>query len=81
MHRTLRSLSVTINTFFVALPLFKGHAHAASPSNSHFKADAFDDLVIFDPNSVAPELEKAFPANRETFPLFINQTSDSMKLF
>jgi hypothetical protein len=81
MHRTPRSSSATINTFFVALLLINCHAHAASLSNSHFKAVAFDYFVIFDPTSVAPELEKAFLANRETFFLFINQTSGSMNLF
>ncbi len=58
---TLRPLSKTTNAFFVVLFLLNGQAHAASPSNSHFKAVAFDYFVIFDPNSVVPQVEKAFP--------------------
>src|SRR5579862_1637083 len=74
------SLRATINSVFVALLLFNGHAHAARPPNSHIKAVAFDYFEIFDPNSVLPEVEKAFPASRETFFVFISQTSGSMNL-
>jgi 2-haloacid dehalogenase len=58
---TLRPLSTTISTVFVVLIFLNGQAHAAGPSNSRFKAVAFDYFVIFDPNSVVPEVEKAFP--------------------
>ena len=34
--------------------------YAADSSHSRFKAVAFDYLVIFDPNSVVPEVEKVF---------------------
>jgi hypothetical protein len=45
----------------VALLLFNGKARAAGASNSHFKAVAFNYFVIVDPNSVVPEVGKAFP--------------------
>jgi 2-haloacid dehalogenase len=57
---TFRTLGATINAFFVVLFLLNGQAYAASPSNPDFKAVAFDYFVIFDPNSVVPEVEKAF---------------------
>ena len=64
---TLRSLSTTINALFVVLFLLNSQARAASPSTSHFKAVAFDYFVIFDPNSVVPEVEKAFPGKGVEF--------------
>jgi 2-haloacid dehalogenase len=57
---TLR-LTTTINLFFGVLFLLNGQTQLASPSTSRFKAVAFDYFVIFDPNSVVPEVEKAFP--------------------
>ena len=63
----LRPLSITINAFFVVLFLLNSQARAASPSTSHFKAVAFDYFVIFDPNSVVPEVEKAFPGKGVEF--------------
>ena len=51
----------TINAFFMLLVLFNCQARAADPSQSHIKAVAFDYFVIFDPNSVAQEVETAFP--------------------
>ncbi len=62
-----RPLSITINAFFVVLFLLNGQSRAASPSTSHFKAVAFDYFVIFDPNSVVPEVEKAFPGKGVEF--------------
>lgn len=47
--------------------LCRGDAHAASPSNSRFKAVAFDYFVIFDPNSVVPVVEQAFPGKGVEF--------------
>src|SRR5207249_1546951 len=38
-----------------------------SPPNRHFKAVAFDYFVIFDPNSVVPEVERAFPGEGVEF--------------
>ena len=64
---TLRPLSVTIPALFVVLSLLNGEAQAAGPSTSHFKAVAFDYFVIFDPNSVVPEVEKAFPGKGVEF--------------
>jgi 2-haloacid dehalogenase len=46
---------------FVLAPLLNSKGNAATSSTSHFKAVAFDYFVIFDPNSVVPEVEKAFP--------------------
>jgi hypothetical protein len=66
-HMTLRLLSTTINAFFVVLFLLSGQVHAASPSNPHFKAVAFDYFVILDPDSVVPEVEKAFPSKGVEF--------------
>jgi 2-haloacid dehalogenase len=51
----------SIGAFFILLFLINAKAHAASLSNPRFKAVAFDYFVIFDPNSVVPEVEKAFP--------------------
>jgi len=62
-----RSLSTTINVIFLVLFLVNGQARAASPSTSHFKAVAFDYFVIFDPNSVVPEVESAFPGKGVEF--------------
>ena len=64
---TLRPLSTTINALFVVLFLLNGKAHAVSPSTPHFKAVAFDYFVIFDPNSVVPEVERAFPGKGVEF--------------
>jgi 2-haloacid dehalogenase len=64
---TFRTLGATINAFFVVLFLLNGQAYAASPSNPDFKAVAFDYFVIFDPNSVVPEVEKAFPGKGVEF--------------
>jgi 2-haloacid dehalogenase len=64
---TLRLLSVTIPALFVVLFLVIGQAQVSGPSTSHFKAVAFDYFVIFDPNSVVPEVEKAFPGKGVEF--------------
>jgi 2-haloacid dehalogenase len=42
-------------------------AHAAPPSKPRFKAVAFDYFVLFDPNSVVPEVEKVFPGKGAEF--------------
>ena len=41
--------------------------HAQEQSAPRFKAIAFDYFVIFDPNSVIPEVEKAFPGKGAEF--------------
>ena len=57
MRRHLRTLIVAL--------LISAAAHAqAAP---RFKAVAFDNFVIFNPNSVAPEVEKAFPGKGTEF--------------
>jgi 2-haloacid dehalogenase len=57
MRRHLRTLIVAL--------LISAAAHAqAAP---RFKAVAFDNFVIFNPNSVAPEVEKAFPGKNTEF--------------
>jgi 2-haloacid dehalogenase len=40
---------------------------AAGGKEPRFKAVAFDYFVIFDPNSVVPEIEKAFPGKSQEF--------------
>src|SRR5438132_393644 len=49
--------------FAVFLLLLAGgrQNHAMGIPKPHFKAVAFDYFVIFDPNSVIPEVEKVFP--------------------
>src|SRR5215475_16179928 len=42
-------------------------SHAADTSAPRFKAVAFDYFVIFDPNSVVPEVEKVFPGKGMEF--------------
>jgi 2-haloacid dehalogenase len=64
---TSRPLSTTIQAFFVVLSLFNSHAHSATPPIPHFRAVAFDDFVIFDPNSVVPEVENVFPGKGVEF--------------
>ncbi len=44
-----------------------GLGHAQEHSGPRFKAIAFDYFVIFDPNSVTPEVEKAFPGKGAEF--------------
>lgn len=57
MRRPLRSLLVAL------LASIAAHAQAAP----RFKAVAFDYFVIFDPNSVVPEVEKAYPGKGVAF--------------
>jgi 2-haloacid dehalogenase len=64
---SLRPSNTTINMFFVVLFLLNAQARAAIPSTSHFRAVAFDFFVIFDPNSVVPEVERAFPGKGVEF--------------
>lgn len=66
-HMTLRPVRTTIHAFFVVLSLFNSQAHSATPANPHYKAVAFDYFVIFDPNSVVPEVESAFPGKGVEF--------------
>jgi 2-haloacid dehalogenase len=44
-----------------------GLGHTQEHSGPRFKAIAFDYFVIFDPNSVTPEVEKAFPGKGAEF--------------
>jgi len=52
---------------FAALFFLNSQVQVASPSSPHFKAVAFDYFVLFDPNSVVPEVEKAFPGKGAEF--------------
>ena len=52
---------MTIYALFVVLLILNCQAQVARTSTPHFRAVAFDYFVIFDPNSVVPEVEKAFP--------------------
>jgi 2-haloacid dehalogenase len=47
--------------------LFASAGYAESLPTPRFKAVAFDYVVIFDPNSVVPEVEKAFPGKGAEF--------------
>src|SRR6202453_4826504 len=51
----------------LGLLLFCAPAHAQEPSAPRFKAVAFDYFVIFDANSVTPEVERAFPGKGVEF--------------
>ncbi|MBN8532332.1 MAG: haloacid dehalogenase type II [Alphaproteobacteria bacterium] len=51
----------------LALTALNGPAHAQERVAPRFKAVAFDYFVIFDPNSVIPEVEKAFPGKGTEF--------------
>jgi 2-haloacid dehalogenase len=42
-------------------------SHAQAQSSPRFKAVAFDYFVIFDANSIVPEVEQAFPGNGAEF--------------
>jgi len=47
--------------------LFSGGCYAQEQSVPRFKAIAFDYFVIFDPNSITPDVEKAFPGKGAEF--------------
>jgi 2-haloacid dehalogenase len=64
---TLRPSSLAIHALFVFLFILNGQAQVARPAPPHFRAVAFDYFVIFDPNSVVPEVEKAFPGKGVEF--------------
>ena len=51
----------------LCLVLAGGTGHAQEKPSPRFKAVAFDYFVIFDPNSVVPEVEKAFPGKGAEF--------------
>ncbi len=50
-----------ILSIFVFILTLSPHVSVASSPKLRFKAVAFDYFVIFDPNSVVPEVEKVFP--------------------
>lgn len=60
-----RILTLLITFCFVAV--FSVQGYAQSQSEPRFKAIAFDYFVIFDPNSVVPEVEKVFPGKGMEF--------------
>src|SRR4051812_3082583 len=51
----------------VCSPLLVGQAFAQGRPAPRFKAVAFDYFVLFDPNSVVPEVEKVFPGRGAEF--------------
>lgn len=61
--------SFAVKNILVALwiALLTGQGHTQSQPTPRFKAIAFDYFVIFDPNSVTPEVEKAFPGKGVEF--------------
>jgi 2-haloacid dehalogenase len=62
---TLSSARCT-TSFLIAIAL-TGVGFAQEPSSPRFKAVAFDYFVIFDPNSVIPAVEEAFPGKGADF--------------
>ena len=61
-------LSVAMNLILILGLLFScAPAHAQEPPAPRFKAVAFDYFVIFDANSVTPEVEWAFPGKGAEF--------------
>ena len=63
MFKVTRTLACAL--VFAALLAMR--CNAADASGSHYKAVAFDYFVIFDPNSVVPEVEKVFPGKGADF--------------
>jgi 2-haloacid dehalogenase len=61
------SLSATWLSIALGLSLAGPAAHAQAPQAPRFKAVAFDYFVIFDANSIVPEVEKAFPGKSAEF--------------
>jgi 2-haloacid dehalogenase len=61
------SVPITTLVFFFALAFLNGPSPAQEKTTPRFKAVAFDYFVIFDPNSVVPEVEKAFPGKGTEF--------------
>ncbi len=65
---TIGKLFSMANPFIIAsLLLFGGPSCAQQQPAPRFKAIAFDYFVIFDPNSVTPEVEQAFPGKGADF--------------
>ena len=62
---TLSSSAIWMAALGLSLLGLGGHAHAQPAPR--FKAVAFDYFVIFDANSVIPEVEKAFPGKGAEF--------------
>ena len=61
------SSSATWMSIALGLSLFGLGGHAQAQPAPRFKAVAFDYFVIFDANSVVPEVEKAFPGKGAEF--------------
>jgi 2-haloacid dehalogenase len=57
----MRLCSPKIAIVVLCIALLSGPSHAQESPRPRFKAVAFDYFVIFDPNSVVPEVEKVFP--------------------
>lgn len=66
----IKCAEVRIFLVVASLALLMGVSHAQNQSATRFKAVAFDYFVIFDPNSVIPEIEKAFPGKGAEFAKF-----------
>lgn len=56
-----RSYSITTIVIALCIALLSGPSSAQEGSKPRFQAVAFDNFVIFDPNSVVPEVDKLFP--------------------
>jgi 2-haloacid dehalogenase len=62
MFYSIKSLLLTVFAVVAC-----GHVFAQEPAAPRFKAVAFDYFVIFDPNSVIPTVESAFPGKGNEF--------------
>src|SRR5580658_4643900 len=70
LHRWIkmtRFLGVNSLLAILCIVLGSGQSYAQEQSAPHFKAIAFDYFVIFDPNSIVPEVDKAFPGKGAEF--------------
>jgi 2-haloacid dehalogenase len=61
-----RSSGTCATAFLIAI-LLAGHGFAQETPRPRFKAVAFDYFVIFDPNSVIPTVEEAYPGRGAEF--------------
>jgi 2-haloacid dehalogenase len=62
-----RAFGLAAAAFFLPLILLSARSGAQTPAKPRFKAVAFDYFVIFDANSVIPEVEKVFPGKGAEF--------------
>jgi 2-haloacid dehalogenase len=64
---TIRSYSAAILLMVLCMVVLGAQGSAHERHEPRFKAVAFDYFVIFDPNSIVPEVEKVFPGKGAEF--------------